>query len=203
MARFNADRSLDNSKYVGRVAAAGAGTIAMSPEDAVLAARRYGNFAGMELGYSYDSPGIVPDCTPPPSVIDPVQHYAPSARPGHRAPHLWLGDDANRHSILDLFGTRFTLVAAVDGECWRSVSHPQVDVVHIGTAPNTDRGGLFSSVYAVGTAGAVLVRPDGHVAYRARAAVADPQSEIDRAMRQVLGFTHHRQPASAVSTKET
>ena len=61
---------------------------------------------GIHLGYRYEgSPLIVPDGTPEPP--DEVMDYAPTARPGHRAPHAWLKDG---RSTLDLFGRGFVLL---------------------------------------------------------------------------------------------
>src|SRR3546814_6043705 len=41
-----------------------------SPKEAVAASKRYGNFLGMELGFSYDSAAVVPDGSQPPKVED-------------------------------------------------------------------------------------------------------------------------------------
>src|SRR5258708_3601657 len=61
---------------------------------------------GIHLGYRYEgSPLIVTDGRPEPP--DDVMDYAPTARPGHRAPHAWLKDG---RSTLDLFGRGFVLL---------------------------------------------------------------------------------------------
>ena len=61
---------------------------------------------GVQLGYRYDpSPICVPDGTPPPA--DEPETYVPTARPGSRAPHVWLDDG---RSTLDLFGRGFVLL---------------------------------------------------------------------------------------------
>ncbi|HLI26158.1 MAG TPA: FAD-dependent monooxygenase, partial [Chloroflexota bacterium] len=61
---------------------------------------------GIDLGYRYDhSPIIVPDGTPPPPYD--TDTYVPTARPGARAPHIWLRDG---RSLLDCFGPGFTLL---------------------------------------------------------------------------------------------
>src|SRR3981081_2175541 len=58
------------------------------------------------LGYlCEDSPIICPDGTAAPS--DPVMTYTQAARPGSRAPHLWLSPD---RSTLDLFGQALVLL---------------------------------------------------------------------------------------------
>jgi 2-polyprenyl-6-methoxyphenol hydroxylase-like FAD-dependent oxidoreductase len=100
VARFNADRSLENSQMVARISAAAMGetNAGESPGDTVAASRRYGNFLGMELGFSYDSDAVVADGTAPPTVEDAVVDYVPCGRPGHRAPHVWLERDGERRS---------------------------------------------------------------------------------------------------------
>jgi hypothetical protein len=65
---------------------------------------------GIVLGYRYESDVIVPDGTPTPAPNDPVAHYIPSARPGHRAPHVWLQRDAPGGSIIDAFGESFVVL---------------------------------------------------------------------------------------------
>lgn len=62
--------------------------------------------SGTLLGYRYEgSPIVVPDGTDAPP--DDARNYVPVARPGHRAPHIWLD---NGESILDRFGKGFTLL---------------------------------------------------------------------------------------------
>src|SRR6185295_4644830 len=65
------------------------------------------NIPGITFGGRYDgSPIVVPDGTAPPP--DTVNSYEPTACPGGRAPHLWLGDG---RSLYDALGFEFTLLA--------------------------------------------------------------------------------------------
>ena len=65
------------------------------------------NIPGITFGGRYDgSPIIVPDGTAPPP--DAANTYQPTACPGGRAPHLWLGDG---RSLYDTLGFEFTLLA--------------------------------------------------------------------------------------------
>lgn len=69
------------------------------------AAREF-TIPGFTLGARYDaSPIIVSDETPLPP--DAASVYAPSAKPGGRAPHLWLSDGG---SLFDAFGFEWTLL---------------------------------------------------------------------------------------------
>jgi 2-polyprenyl-6-methoxyphenol hydroxylase-like FAD-dependent oxidoreductase len=127
---------------------------------------------GFHLGYRYDdSPIVWPDDTPAPPLEG--RTYAQTARPGARAPHVALPDG---RSTLDLFGRGFTLLrigpdapsgeglmqaAAAAGVPMRAVAldHPEV------------RDAYQRAL--------VLVRPDGHVAWRDDAEPRQPAAVID------------------------
>lgn len=191
VARYNTDRSLDNARLVVQVADAAQGRhpLGLTPAAAVAQARRYGNFIGMELGYRYDSRTITPDGSEAPHVDDPVIDYAPTARPGHRAPHLWLDTNDQRRSTLDVPGTGFAVIAAREAS-WiaaaRSAARTlQVTINAIDLAPEPAE---FERVYGLGAGGAVLIRPDGHVAARWTDLPADCAGVLLAALRRALGF---------------
>ena len=199
VARFNADRSLDNSRMVARISAAATDGAddGPSPEETVAESRRYGNFLGMELGFSYDSAAIVADGTEAPSREDAVIDYVPTGRPGHRAPHVWLERDGERCSTLDLFGSGFTLLAGASGTSWLDAARMTGDRLGIQPAGFTigsggdfqDEPGDWTSQYGVYDDGAALVRPDGHVAWRSAAAVPEPAGVLSSNLRRVLQRT--------------
>ncbi len=134
--------------------------------------RRHGH-TGLALGYRYaDSPVCCPDDAPPPD--DDTANFTPSSYPGRRAPHAWLADG---RSILDLFGEGFTLlrlgpdapdaatlVAAADE---RGVPLSVADVAE-------------AEILALYERSLVLVRPDGHVAWRGDDPPEDALAVIDR-----------------------
>ncbi|HKT18321.1 MAG TPA: FAD-dependent monooxygenase [Stellaceae bacterium] len=126
---------------------------------------------GVHLGYCYeDSPIIVPDGTKPPPFES--ARYHPTARPGHRAPHAWLDRD---RSTLDLFGRGFCLLrfaGAPDASALRQVA------AQIGM-PLTEVFLNDPAIAALYEKKLVLVRPDGHVAWRGDAAPAEPRGLID------------------------
>lgn len=128
---------------------------------------------GTALGYRYEhSPVIVPDGTPQPP--DEVHKYVPTSRPGHRAPHAWLGDG---RSIIDLFGREFVLLmfpGAPDVNDLIKAAEERIvplSVVTVDAAPEAE------SLYQRKL---VLVRPDGHVAWRDDRSPDDPGSLMDR-----------------------
>ena len=131
------------------------------------------------LGYRYEpSPVIVPDGTPTP--VELVSQYAPTARPGSRAPHAWL---AEGRSTLDLFGNGFVLLAfgSAAGDALPIVEAARVRGMPLKMAVIED-----SAIAKLYERRLVLVRPDGHVAWRDDAPPTDPLALIDR----VRGAAH-------------
>lgn len=125
---------------------------------------------GMHLGYRYEnSPICLPDGTSP--VADDPRNYIPTARSGSRAPHVWLADG---RSTLDLFGHSFVLLRigafAPDGE-------PLVAAARQNGMPLEVVAIDEPAVAAAYECRLVLVRPDGHVAWRGDK-LADPHALI-------------------------
>ena len=127
---------------------------------------------GLVLGYRYGgSPAIAPAADAEPPLL--VSEYRPTARPGHLAPHAWIGD----RSLYDLFGPGFTLLC-LDGtagttELARAAADAGVPLRLVepeGVA--LDR--LYSARFC-------LIRPDQHVAWRGDA-IGDTE-ELVRLMR--------------------
>ncbi|HZQ65350.1 MAG TPA: FAD-dependent monooxygenase [Gaiellaceae bacterium] len=121
--------------------------------------------ATVELGYRYRSPAIQGDGDDPPWE-DPRE---PTARPGTRAPHLPIERESRGISTLDLFGDGFVLLAGSDGASWceaARTAHAPLAAFRFGS-DFADASGRFPAAYGVGESGAVLVRPDGFVAWRA------------------------------------
>jgi 2-polyprenyl-6-methoxyphenol hydroxylase-like FAD-dependent oxidoreductase len=194
--RRTTEQSLENHRNVGLIAAAAFDPErqAMGPAEVIDTARRYGNHLGVELGTVYSSTAIVADGSAPPEVADPYSDYEPSGGPGCRAPHVSLSPEGL--STLDLFGPHFTVLAGPEGTAWseaaRQVSeHARAPVVGYalsapGLRENTVR---FLDVYGLEADGAVLVRPDGYVAWRSRVAGAAPVDELEGVLLGILGRT--------------
>jgi 2-polyprenyl-6-methoxyphenol hydroxylase-like FAD-dependent oxidoreductase len=180
------EASLANSLSMGRTARQ-AGAKLPRPE--------FLNEQGLIFGATYESAAVIADGTLPPHVDDPLTQYVPSAHPGRRAPHVWLERDGARVSTIDLFGPHFTLVTGRDGAPWRDAA---VRVAGAGVPPIVahtiggdggiaDPAGAWTETYGIGEDGAVLVRPDGHVAWRRAHAPADPARALEIALSVVLG----------------
>ena len=151
----------------------------------------------VEYGYSYDSAAVVPDGTDPPTTVDDIRVYEPTTRPGAPLPHAWIDDDEGRRRPLkDLVAPgRFLLIAGEDGGSWceaarRLASEADVplDVVRIGHLDGDlyDPRNMWARHREIHSDGAVLVRPDRFVAWRALTAADDPLRELAAALGQVL-----------------
>jgi 2-polyprenyl-6-methoxyphenol hydroxylase-like FAD-dependent oxidoreductase len=125
---------------------------------------------GLALGYRYDpSPIVAPDGTPAPEYT--VTDYNPTARPGSRAPHAWI---AEGRSTVDLFGKGFMLMrlGAGDPSPIEAAFKQRGVPLRVETIDNPEIAALYERTL-------VLVRPDGHVAWRADAPPADPLALTD------------------------
>ncbi|EID17965.1 FAD binding domain-containing protein [Mycobacterium xenopi RIVM700367] len=144
------------------------------------------------VGYQYRSAAVVSDKpipTDPDSVslVDDLR-----GQPGTRVPHVWVRRNGKRLSTLDLLGPRFTLLTGDDGTAWSdaavSVSTAMdvpIRLQRIGSA--VDAYGAWAATTGLAPDGALLVRPDDFVGWRADGLPADPKNQLRKVMCQVLG----------------
>jgi 2,4-dichlorophenol 6-monooxygenase len=150
----------------------------------------------LEIGFHYASGALVDDGTAAPPADPMGREYHPTTRPGHRLPHAWLERDGARcstHDVVPLGG--FALLTGPAGDPWAEAARQAAEelgvtvrVVRIG-GDYADVDGGWARVREVSDAGAVLVRPDNHVAYRASGAVPDATATLVTALTTVLRST--------------
>lgn len=143
------------------------------------------------FGHRYASSAVLgEDCADDAGQAIPVERH--QGRPGLRAPHVPLTAEAGPESTIDLFGPGFTLLAGPEADAWTAAAR---SVASGGAVPlrafqtGTDLGDaeeMLPDAYGIGSDGAVLVRPDGYVAWRARHAVADPSAALRDALDRVV-----------------
>ena len=137
--------------------------------------------------------------------IDPRKSFA---RPGTRASHIVLRRGSETISSLDLYRGSFVLLAGHDGQGWmaaarRASENTSVDITgHVVGKPGTDASltdlpphrakisslftAPFPTAYGIEPSGAVLVRPDGYVAWRQTTLTPDAAENLTAALNRVL-----------------
>jgi 2,4-dichlorophenol 6-monooxygenase len=155
------------------------------------------NAQGVEMNQRCVSDAVIPDPQAGEEVFkrDRQLYLQPTTRPGAKIPHAWLiGEDGRRVSTLDLVGKgRFTVVTGLSGQSWaqavKSLSLPFLDALVIGTPPAQDVYCNWQALREIDEPGALLVRPDGVIAWRNNRGVADADQarrELSAALAKVL-----------------
>ncbi|KAF2726861.1 2,4-dichlorophenol 6-monooxygenase [Polyplosphaeria fusca] len=158
---------------------------------------------GMEFGQYYSSAAVDASDEPEPfrrrgrEAQDSTLYYEPNTYPGRRLPHVWLNTviPGNLISTVDVAGKgRFCLFTGVGGDGWKKAAKNVgrelgVDIKAVGIG----RGQDWEEVYldwtdkrGVEDDGAVLVRPDLFVGWRAQTS-GDEESRLRKAMKNILG----------------
>lgn len=150
----------------------------------------------VEFGYTYRSAAVVEDGSPDYVPLDPVRLYEPSTRPGHPLPHAWVERGGERIALASLVdGGHFVLLAGEDGDAWVEAAGKLA--ARTGIPLRAGTVGVLDGDYVdirctwlrnrgIGAQGAVLVRPDRYVGFRAAGAVEDPAAALAAALNQIL-----------------
>ncbi|HEY4287866.1 MAG TPA: FAD-dependent monooxygenase [Puia sp.] len=125
------------------------------------------------------------------AVIQDEQHtgYVRSgplmAQTGTRFPHFWIGEEDCRISTLDLLGKGFVLFTTSDNSPW-ALAAASINLTAY-SLPGRE------SALAFKKEGAILVRPDGFVAWRCDNLPSSPTTVLQNAMTRILHNTppHH------------
>ncbi|HVR51081.1 MAG TPA: FAD-dependent monooxygenase [Pseudorhodoferax sp.] len=203
VARINTQQSLANADKLTGLFRLAAEVLDAGHPDAVQCAslaaevqthREHFLSEGLQLGFCYGPPVRGP--------ADPT-HYEASFEPGARMPHAWLQVGGETVSTLDLLDpTRFTLLLAPAAGRWVHwhAQLPDCHTVTLPAQPNFAPAWLAHDVLTRG--GALLVRPDGHVACLAS---DDSDAAFDAVRRTLANFgfgafdAHSRQAAELVT----
>jgi 2,4-dichlorophenol 6-monooxygenase len=155
------------------------------------------NAHGVELNQRCESAAVLLEAEQGAEVWrrDPQLYVQPTTRPGAKLPHAWLvGQDGRRVSTLDLVGKgRFSLVTGIAGKAWVDAAK-QMDLsfmrtVVIGGPGAQDAYCSWHAMREIDEAGALLVRPDGVVAWRQHRVAADvagARASLEQALAMLL-----------------
>ncbi|WP_099024914.1 FAD-dependent monooxygenase [Mycolicibacterium palauense] len=149
----------------------------------------------VEFGPGYQQGALVPDGTEAPPRCDVGLVYTPTTRPGHRLPHAWLEHNGARVSTHDIVAGHgaFAVITGSDGAAWvdaaRAVAAKlgvAINVAQVGV-DHLDAEGSWAELAQIDSDGALLVRPDNHVAWRARTIDDNPELSLADALAAVIG----------------
>ncbi|CAH0051948.1 unnamed protein product [Clonostachys solani] len=162
---------------------------------------------GVEMGQLYTGPGIYDADEPVPfqltgeAAANPVLYYQPSTYPGSRLPHVWLDKAVPTEptSTIDIAGHgRFVLFTGIGGQAWRGAATKAaanygipLELHSIGFRQDwEDPYFEWSRLRGVEESGAVLVRPDRFVAWRAKEVLASEEecaTKLGEVIKAILG----------------
>jgi 2-polyprenyl-6-methoxyphenol hydroxylase-like FAD-dependent oxidoreductase len=145
----------------------------------------------VDLGAVYSSAAVVNDDAD--ATADIMEPTAP-ARVGARAPHVMVKRAGWHRSTTDVTGTRMVLIAPPQAHTWvRDVSDAARALgvpleVTLFTPPCTDvqAARLWRDAYGVAVERAVLVRPDGHIAWITPATASNPAALASEVLARIL-----------------
>jgi hypothetical protein len=148
------------------------------------------------FGYRYQSCAVFSEANEQLAELFEDPHL-PSGHPGTRAPHVMLERDGQPLSTLDLFDQHFILFTDTQGEPWRIAASDvstflgvALDVYLVGdNADLVDASGDFMNAYGMVAGGAILVRPDGYIAWRSQ------QGQSANMLKQVMALLLSRPEA--------
>lgn len=155
IAKTNTSWSINNAKRFEKIFTALANNDLVTFEEALKDQTHHINNILLDLGFVYGS------------EYEVEANYHPSAKIGARAPHCWLLRDGKQKSTIDLYDSQFVLVCHPEARYWQDKFHQfPCKIMTIGEQGEyLDKNHDFLEKYEISKQGAVLVRPDGHVAW--------------------------------------
>ncbi|MCZ4123704.1 FAD-dependent oxidoreductase [Streptomyces sp. H39-S7] len=147
------------------------------------------------LGYRYGEGAVVGAAQDRPAV---PEEFSPQAEPGGRAPHMWLRQEDVRLSTLDLYERTPVLLSGPEGDDWHGAGlsiagRTGIPLACYQVGPDEDHdlvpeeGADWARLHGTENDGAVLVRPDGFIAWRSRTADPNAERTLRDVLEQVLG----------------
>lgn len=166
------------------------------------------NAQGVEMNQRYNSTAVVADAGSAEErwSRDPVLFAQLTTRPGARLPHAWLVDETGaRVSTLDLTGHgRFVLLTGLAGRAWvegvKQLALSFLEAKIIGGPTTQDVYCDWQRLREIDEGGAVLIRPDGYVAWRHREAIHGAAAAREKLAAALSVILDHPLPISQADT---
>lgn len=175
VATTNAEQSLHNHLKMIEVEDAVAAESGVA--EAIARQEEHFDMTGLDIGFRYNSAAVIDDgiATAHDSGFNPVTDVIATAAPGHRLSHAAVTVDGEMRSSIDLArADDFVLLVAPGSSVWNGCGIPTIEV--------TGADETWATIRGTDDSGAILLRPDGHVAWRAATAPADPAETVHRAL---------------------
>ena len=183
VATANAEQSLKNHLKMIEVEDAVAAKSGIA--EAIDRQEEHFDMTGLDIGFRYDSTAIIREgsATAEDPDFNPVTDVIATAAPGYRLSHAPVIVDSAAISTIDLARLDdFVLLVAPGSTRWDGCGIPTVEVAG---ADET-----WATISGTDDSGAILLRPDGHVAWRAATAPVDPAETARRALASVRSARH-------------
>ena len=144
---------------------------------------------GVQLGFFYtaDAGVVLDDGTTRPIVSNPVREYVPNTVPGSRLPHAVMRRDGDSISTLDFITPGSFLLLCNNSE-WANIELPQdVSLTRVVVGVDaTDELGQWSLLSGIHFDGALLIRPDQHVAWRTQRGPSESAANIAQILEHLM-----------------
>ncbi|CAM3566707.1 FAD-dependent monooxygenase [Paenibacillus lupini] len=146
------------------------------------------------MRYQYRSSAVIAEHFDSESSLSPYVEQL-DGKPGTRAPHLWLERNGHPISTIDIFNKNFVLLAD-EYSTWihtaqyvaADFNNLTIDIFTIGpTGSLQDPENRWHKIYRIPAGGAVLIRPDGFVAWRS-GQVENSIETLSSVMKQLLSL---------------
>jgi 2-polyprenyl-6-methoxyphenol hydroxylase-like FAD-dependent oxidoreductase len=157
-------------------------------------------FLGLDLGVTYQKGAFIPDGTSKPEVCDPIAEYRPMTWPSARLPHVQVERAGLSIAISDaLAPNELTLLTRQDGAAaWQSAvaalrNRFAMPIRCFTVGPDQgadllDSTDAWGALAEIGPTGGILVRPDGHVAWRVSEQPEAPEEKLSEVLRHILSL---------------
>jgi putative polyketide hydroxylase len=159
------------------------------------------DYLRVAMGYRYRSAAIIAEGEDDGEATEDPLH--PTGRPGTRLAHVALLQDGREVSTLDLVDRGFVVLAGAAGGAWikaaqRVSARLGVEIAGHGLGADLiDGSGAMKVRTGLADAGALLVRPDGFIAWRTADAAADPAAALADVLARVLFRNGGAAPAAS------
>jgi putative polyketide hydroxylase len=181
-----------------------ASVLTQGSDDKLLAAKKRVSLFSLIVGYRYRSQAVLHDgdgLFSPPQIELLESPGQLTALPGTRVPHLWVERHGQRISTLDLLDGRFVLLVGPAGKPWQTTAPAvaasrgiELAVYRLAADGDLlDREDSWRTKLGMSGAGAVLVRPDGFVAWRSTLPIS-PGRRLGQVLSSILGSPMAGQP---------